>query len=43
MLVEMLREKRGDLVLMHFHWSVWHLPLPVTLDMSLTGPGWGGR
>lgn len=28
MLVEMLRKKQEDLVVMHFHRSVWHLPLP---------------
>lgn len=28
MLVEMLREKQEDLVVMHLHRSVWHLPLP---------------
>jgi len=47
MLVETLKEKQGDLVLMCFRWSAWHPPLPGTLDVplawGLAGPGWGGR
>lgn len=35
MLVEVLREKQEDLVLMHFCRSAWHLPLPVALDVPL--------